>query len=175
MKLKNTYLILIALFFMSFGLSKNIQKKLNKEIKSVYSVEQFQLSSVEVPSEISKDLKVEFGKENLFSIKANDSLLGYAYLSKAPSKTDHFDYLILLDTNLIITKTKVLAYREDYGGEIGSKRWLKQFIGKGQNDELRYGDNVAVISGATISVRSMTNAVNEFLISLKVLQENNIL
>ncbi|WP_412984518.1 FMN-binding protein [Pontimicrobium sp. IMCC45349] len=175
MKLKSTYLILIALFFMSFGLSKNIQKKLNKEIKSVYSVEQFQLSSIEVPSEISKDLKVKFGKDNLFSIKTNDSLLGYAYLSKAPSKTDHFDYLILLDTNLIITKTKVLVYREDYGGEIGSKRWLKQFIGKSQDDELRYGDNVAVISGATISVRSMTNAVNEFLKSLKVLEQNNIL
>ena len=72
-------------------------------------------------------------------------------------------------------KTKVLVYREDYGGEIGSKRWLKQFIGKTQHDELRYGDNIVAISGATISVRSMTHAMNNILASLKIIHEKNIL
>ena len=57
-------------------------------------------------------------------------VLGYAFIDKAPSKTDEFDYLVLFDENLIIKKAKVLMYREDYGGEIGSRRWLKQFIGK---------------------------------------------
>ena len=68
-----------------------------------------------------------------------------------------------------------MVYREDYGGEIGSKRWLKQFIGKTQNDELKYQDNIVAISGATISVRSMTSAVNDLLHSLKILHSKQIL
>jgi len=69
----------------------------------------------------------------------------------------------------------VLIYREEYGGEIGSKRWLKQFIGKTKTDDLRYGDNIINISGATISVRSMTSAMNNLLLSLKTLSEKGIL
>jgi len=68
-------------------------------------------------------------------------------------------------------KSKVLVYREDYGGEIGSKRWLKQFIGKTHGDSLIYGDNIVAIAGATISVRSMTQAINDVLASIKILHE----
>ena len=56
-----------------------------------------------------------------------------------------------------------MVYREDYGGEIGSNRWLKQFAGKSINTDFSVGENVAAISGATISVYSMTHAVNELL------------
>ena len=77
------------------------------------------------------------------------------------------------DGNWKIAKSKVLVYREDYGGEIGSKRWLKQFIGKTENDSLKYGDDIVAISGATISVRSMTTAINNLLASIKILRQNN--
>ena len=117
----------------------------------------------------------KFGENNLFKITSKKTILGYAYLSQAPSKTAQFDYLVLLDTDLIVLKSKVLIYREEYGGEIGSSRWLKQFIGKKGGDELNYGDNIVAISGATISVRSMTNAMNDLLESLKILHEKNIL
>ena len=86
-----------------------------------------------------------------------------------------FDYLILLDTDLIIKKAKVLVYREDYGGEIGSRRWLKQFIGKSSSENLKYEKEIIAISGATISARAMTVAINTFLKNTTILKENNIL
>ena len=70
---------------------------------------------------------------------------------------------------LIIKKVNVLVYREDYGGEIGSNRWLKQFVGKARTTELVVGKNIAAISGATISVYSMTNAVNQLLYEMNQL------
>ena len=98
--------------------------------------------------------------------------LGYGYIGNAPSKTASFDYLVLFDENFIITKSKVLIYREEYGGEIGSKRWLRQFTGKTTTSaELKYNENIIPISGATISVRSMTRAMNELLQSIAILQE----
>ena len=167
--------ILVVLSLMAFGWPKNIQKKVDKEIKSVYNVETFTFTTKVIPAETAKDLPSKFGKDNLFKIESNSQLLGYAYIAKAPSKTAQFDYLVLLDTSLVVKKAKVLIYREEYGGEIGSKRWLKQFIGKTQNDKLKYADNIVAISGATISVRSMTNAMNDLLKSLKILHSKNIL
>lgn len=160
---------------MSIGLSKSIQKKVDKEIKGTFNIELFTFTEFSIDSEITNDLPSAFGKDNLFKIESEDSFLGYAYISKAFGKVDYFDYLVLLDKDLIVLKTKILVYREDYGGEIGSKRWLKQFIGKTHNDELRYGENIAGISGATISVRVMTKAMNDLLKSIKILHSKKII
>jgi len=175
MKMKSVFILFITFTLLSFNLPKHLQKKVDKEIKDTFSVETFAFNGITISSEVVPDLPATFGSDNLFEIKTEDSLLGYAYVAKAPSKTDTFDYLVLLDPELIVLKTKVLIYREDYGGEIGSKRWLKQFTGKTQEDTLRYNDNIMAISGATISVRSMTNAMNNLLASLKILHEKNIL
>lgn len=160
---------------MSTGLSKSIKKKVDKQIKETFGVEEFLITEFKIDSELIKNVPSVFNDSNLFKIESNNSLLGYAYISKAFGKVDYFDYLVLFDIDLVIAKTKILVYREDYGGEIGSKRWLKQFIGITKNDELKYGENVAGISGATISVKVMTKAVNDLLKSLKILHSKNIL
>ncbi|MDX1774273.1 FMN-binding protein [Oceanihabitans sediminis] len=175
MNFKQIFLLLVSLSMLSFGLPKSIQKKVDKEIKEVFDLETFEFKAKVISKDVASTLPASFGEDNLFSIKSKGKLLGYAYVAKAPSKTDEFDYLVLLDKDLIVLKTKVLIYREDYGGEIGSKRWLKQFVGKTQNDELRYNDNIMAISGATISVRSMTNAMNNLLASLKILHKKQLL
>jgi len=175
MRFKHILILVFALTFLSFGLPKKIQKKVDKEIKLAYQVESFAFTAFTIPEATAKTLPSKFGIDNFFEIKSNAKVIGYAYIAKAPSKTAQFDYLVLLDQDLIVKKAKVLIYREEYGGEIGSKRWLKQFIGKTENDALRYNDNIIAISGATISVRSMTNAMNDLLASLKILSEKEML
>lgn len=175
MKIKYISLLLITLILMSFSNQKGLSKKVDKEIKDTFKVANYTYSAITFSSDITKTLPSNFDNNNFISIKSNNNLIGYAYMGKAPSKTDQFDYLVILDKDQIVLKTKVIAYREDYGGEIGSKRWLQQFIGKKSSDDLRYGDNIVVISGATISVRSMTNAMNNLLQSLKILQSKKAL
>ena len=175
MKLKIVFVLLTAFILVAFTTNKALDKKVDKEIKEVFKVANYTFQPMVFSSETTKELPAKFDADNFLSLKANNKLIGYAYIGKAPSKTDQFDYLVLFDTDKIILKTKVLVYREDYGGEIGSKRWLQQFIGKKTSDDLRYGDNIAAISGATISVRSMTNAVNNLLQSVKILQQKKII
>ena len=158
---------------MSSGLPKGIQKKMTKEINTVFEITEFNLRPKNFSSEATGDLNNRIDLSRFFEVYANDNLLGYAYLGVAPSKTDIFDFLVLFDTDIIVKKAKVLAYREDYGGEIGSKRWLKQFIGKSTNEELKVGNGIAAISGATISVESMTKAMNNLLNCLQILQGKN--
>ncbi len=61
------------------------------------------------------------------------------------------------------------------GGEIASKRWLRQFVGKTINDRLKYRENVMAISGATISVKSMTIAIDNLMTSLKFVKSKKYL
>ncbi len=168
------FLPLVVILF-SFSLPKNIEKKVRKEIGKTFNVEKITLSPVEISSEVNAKMTSKIGKENLFKILNGDQILGYAYVDKAPSKTDQFDYLILLNADLIVAKTKVLVYREDYGGEIGSRRWLKQFIGLKSNENVLHGKDIIPISGATISTQSMTRAVNIFLQNLQVLIDSKVI
>ncbi len=171
---KIVIIILLGSITSSFIIPDNLKKKADKEISKFYDTENFSKEAILIPEDINLKTLSEFNDENLFKIVTNGNLLGYGYIGSAPSKTADFDYLVLFDKDFIITKSKVLVYREEYGGEIGSKRWLKQFIGKNSDSpELIYGKTIVPISGATISVKSMTNAVNDLLKSIKVLQELN--
>lgn len=175
MILKHAGILFLTLVVMAFEVHHSITKKVEKEVKETFHLETVDISQFLIDRAVAKDLPSEFNDENFYKVESSNNLVGYVYMAQAPSKTALFDYLVLLDKDLVVVKTKVLAYREEYGGEIGSKRWLKQFIGKNQNDELKYGENIIAISGATISVRSMTNAVNNLLQSLKILSSKNIL
>ena len=153
-----------------------MQLKADKEILKFYETKNFSKEIITISEEVSSKTQSEFSEENLFKILSEGKLLGYGYIGNANSKTSDFDYLVLFDKDLIITKSKVLIYREEYGGEIGSKRWLRQFTGKSSSSkELIYGKTIVPISGATISVRSMTLAINNLLKSMGTLQKLNIL
>ena len=89
---------------------------------------------------------------NYYEIIKSDSVIGYACLQQAPSKHDKFDFLAIYSPSMKLQKLRVLTYRENYGGEIANKRWLKQFLS-------RKTDDIQAISGATISVESMKMAV----------------
>lgn len=168
--------IMIVLFLFLFqdpsGLNTGPGKMVVKEIQKVFKKEDFNYKTLKIPAELNDKLPSKITDQNFFEIHTDNQLLGYAYIDQAPSKSSQFDYLILFDKNLIIVESKVLIYREGHGGEIGSKRWLRQFTGKKPGDDL---DDIAAISGATISVRSMKTAVANILSSLQILQNKNIL
>lgn len=167
---------LVTLFLVAFTAQESVVKKADKEITKFYGTENFSKDIISVPKDLNAKTISEFGKENLFKISSGTKFLGYGYIGNAPSKTATFDYMVLFDKNFIITKSKVLVYREEYGGEIGSKRWLQQFEGKSSaSKELVYNQNIIPISGATISVRSMTTEMNALLKSIAILKKSKIL
>lgn len=131
-------------------LYKNILKKVKKEISKVFVLEDFELNPVQIQP--IKELTADFSGNRLLEISSNDIKLGYAYVGTAPSKTETFEYLVLFDNQFVIKKAKVLLYRESWGGEIGSKRWLKQFLLKGTNHKFIYRQNISAISGDRKSV-----------------------
>lgn len=168
---KSCVLFFCAFISFAFINPNRVEKKANKVISKFYTSETFTKKKFTFSEEVQQQLKSDLSQGNLFEIIENDTFLGYGYIGNAKSKTATFDYLVLFDSEFIITKSTVLIYREEYGGEISSRRWLKQFIGKTSSSSLVYNDNIIPISGATISVKSMTNSVNELLKSISQLQK----
>lgn len=142
---------------------KSYLKKIDKEVFGLFDITSYEKQLVEIDKEVLVQMSPDFDPVGFFSIEVNDERLGYFYYGTALSKADEFDYVVIFDRELIIKKVKILAYREDYGGEISSKRWLRQFDGKSSGDVLKLGAEIKGISGATISALSMTTAVNSLL------------
>ncbi len=166
-------LILFIAISFSFLIPKNLVKKIDKEIKSTFNITSFSKEMIIIDDKVNTGLLVPFNDNNFYKIFTNQNFIGYFYYGKAPSKTDDFDFLVIFDKDLIIKKIKILAYREDYGMEIGSKRWLKQFNDLTTGDHVKYQKDIKAISGATISAKSMTKAVNDLLDGITILQNKN--
>lgn len=173
---KYLFVFLLLAICAAFSIPEKASKKADKVIAKFYETEDFTREIISISEAANAETTSEFNNGNFFRIESAGNFLGYGYIGAARSKTAMYDFLVLFDKNFIITKSKVLIYREEYGGEIGSKRWLKQFVGKSSTSpELIYNRDIVPISGATISVRSMTQAINDLLQSVGKLQELNVL
>lgn len=172
---KAIFLVVLSVLLSSFTFSNRVEKLIKKEIKTVFNIENYTKDTVNISTEINNTLPLKINSNNFFEIHNEENKLGYYYLGKAFGKADYFDFIVIFDKNLIVSKIKMLVYREDHGGEIGSRRWLKQFIGKTFTSKLKYQKDIAAISGATISAKSMTNEINKLLKTIAILNNKEII
>lgn len=163
------YILIIVCLNSFMSIPDNYLKKINKEVLKVFEIEAFERELVLLDSNALSQMDASFIPDNFIKIIKDQKHLGYFYFGKAPSKADEFDFVVIFDDQLIIKKIKILAYREDIGGEISSKRWLRQFNGLNKSDQLKFGKDIKGISGATISAQAMTKAVNDLLNNLSKL------
>ena len=177
--LKTGATLIVALVLLSLDLPRlnpDLEKKMHTAIETAFEIQEYTVESILISPEIDGELALDLSSDHFFAIKnSEEAIIGFAYLGQAPSMKNIFDYLVILDPDLSVKKAKVLIYREDYGRQIGSQRWLKQFIGLSADDQPKYGENIDAISGATISAKSMTIAVNEVLEALHHLSKQKVI
>lgn len=141
-------------------LSKSHLKKINKTLAQIWG-EQSELKNFSIPDSSAQKFK-QAGVLGVFKvIHTSTNYQGYAVLARARSKFEDFEYVVFYDQNKTIKAVRVILYREDYGGEIGSKRWLQQFVGKTAQSPIKIDDDIQGISGATISYRAITFGVKD--------------
>lgn len=149
---KATFFLTVALLFSSFKVydweyNNKYNSIINKSITKIFNNQTYQLEEL-------KDINSSY-----YTIKNKETILGYIIVADAPSMYHHFDYYIVFDEKVNIMKIEILKYRENYGAEICSRRWLKKFINISTNDYTKYNRKIDGISGATISVNSIKAAV----------------
>lgn len=103
--------------------------------------------------------------------KTNNRIDGYALLDNEVGKTEPITILTALDSKGHVKEVEILAYREHIGGEVREKNFLKQYIDKTGKDPIRTGQDIANISGATLSARAVSRAVKRAIALWSVFYE----
>ena len=100
-------------------------------------------------------------KTRLFVVESPTRTLGYIVEKQVTSRSGPFEIMVAIDTDFRVQLTKVLDYPHARGRQVLSKRFTQQFEEKGPADQIRLGEDIDAISGATISSRVMTDGVRE--------------
>lgn len=160
-------LILLIISWLVQGEVDYAHKLLVREIQSVYQTDISNLYKIEMPG-------ADAGLSGRFFSVKDQEVRGYVYVgrvnscraggcSNVPGSSEeafeYFDFFILYDSGGVVRTVRVFNYQASHGHGITSKGWLKQFSGYDGNQRLEPGKEVDSISGATISVKSITAEV----------------
>ena len=81
-------------------------------------------------------------------------------------------FMVIMNLDGSIKNSAIIKYREAYGGEVGNKRWLQQFIGKNNDSKYEIGKEIDGITGATISVHSVSKGIRKIAILYDHVKDN---
>jgi FAD:protein FMN transferase len=99
---------------------------------------------------------------------ADDRRIGRAIEVAEIGKHRPITLMVGVDDRGAVAGVAVMTYREAYGGEIRSRRFLQQYRGKSARDPLAPSQDIQNITGATLSARAVGRAVKK---AIAVLQE----
>jgi Na+-translocating ferredoxin:NAD+ oxidoreductase RnfG subunit len=89
---------------------------------------------------------------------------GYALVQNTIGKHKHMTYMVGVDSTGACTNVELLVFREAKGSEVRTKRFNVQYEGKTVHDPIRINKDIINISGATMSVRSISAGVKRVLV-----------
>ncbi len=89
--------------------------------------------------------------------------LGFVITDDVIGKVELISYAVGVALDGAVKQVEILAYRESHGFEIRLPAWRKQFVGKGGASALRVGEDIANISGATLSCTHVTDGVRRIV------------
>jgi len=100
----------------------------------------------------------------LYIGETGDKIDGYAMIHNTIGKYKHMTYMVGVDPNGTCTDVELLVFRDAKGSEVGKKRFNSQYDGRTVSDPIRINKDIINISGATMSVRSMSAGVKRVLV-----------
>jgi FAD:protein FMN transferase len=103
---------------------------------------------------------------------AGERRLGRAIVVEEVGKHRAITLVIGVDPQLRVAGVAVMVYREAYGGEIRTHRFLDQYTGKGEGDRLLPSVDIRNIAGATLSARAVGRAVKKAIAVLEAISDD---
>jgi hypothetical protein len=89
---------------------------------------------------------------------------GYALIQNTIGKHKPMTYMVGVDSTGHVSNVELLVFREARGSEVRTKRFNVQYEGKTVLDPVRINKDIINISGATMSVRSISAGVKRVLV-----------
>jgi hypothetical protein len=114
----------------------------------------------------TKTWSIYFGEDD------NHKRTGYALLDQERGLHEFIDYGVRFGLGGAIERVEIRAYREAYGDEVRGDRFRQQFVGKTANDPIVAGQDISIVSGASISSKSVALGVKRDTLILSAALKN---
>ncbi|MBF0432157.1 MAG: FMN-binding protein [Fibrobacteria bacterium] len=172
-----SFLLLILLFQITSG--SEIKEKSESFITNTFNGDAaLEFRKLAIPTQlksvIQKQVKQKFFRDDVYFwiVKNNNKIIGYALLDNVMGKALPITFLVVLDTSLSIRAVSIIKYRETIGGEIANKNWTAQFVNKNATSGFLLGRDIDGISGATMSVVSVSKGVEKLVLLLSKIKDS---
>ncbi len=175
---KKTNILILVLFLTGiFIYPQSIKEKTNEIINSEFgsdvtiAASKF-IISPKIKKEVERKAKQRFYSDAvyIFKIMKSDTTVSIGILDNVYGKSMPITFFVLFDRVGNIISTNVVKYREPYGGGVKIKSWNDQFKGKNSKSNYKIGDEIESISGATISVRSLTKGIKKLTLLYELIK-----
>ena len=122
---------------------------------------------------VQNKVKQRFYRDELYywNISNNDTTIAYALMDNVLGKSMPITFLVILNNEGNILASEIIKYREAYGSEVGNKNWLAQFTCFNDTTDFKVGKNIDGISGATISVNSLTKGIQKIAVLFPLIKD----
>jgi electron transport complex protein RnfG len=107
----------------------------------------------------------------VFVAKTSDRIDGYAVIDEEMGQHQPITFGVKISATGQVERLEIMVYREGYGDEIREKRFRRQFEGKTKQDDIRFGDDVVAVTGATISSQAMAIGVRRAVALVAVAEQ----
>ena len=101
--------------------------------------------------------------KTIWQAYAGGKHVGWFVIDEVYGKHEYITYAVGIDLNGAVRRVEVLEYRETYGGQVRNATWRDQFVGKKNGAKLKLEDDIANISGATLSCLHISDGVRRVL------------
>jgi Na+-translocating ferredoxin:NAD+ oxidoreductase RnfG subunit len=122
--------------------------------------------SPEQKTRIEERIGWKFPENTFRAFKAwnHGKVAGYAVIQETIGKHRPITYIVGVNPEGVVFDVEILVYRESKGSEVRRKRFNAQYEGKTVQDPIRINKDIINVTGATMSVRSVSAGVKRALV-----------
>lgn len=160
---------ILAIKPVGFIFPRVVEMRINKTLDQYFKYEEYHKAPLYISDSFAEKRNSQFfSVENKDSSKriylvitiANSCRIGGCDVEhKDGDQFEQFYIMSIFDSQAKLLNLKTIDYQSEYGYEITSGWWLKQFE-KNWGKIFEYNKNIDAISGATVSVKSMIKEMN---------------
>lgn len=132
----------------------------------------FKLDSSEMQQLTAIGIQARSVDWSLRIAKHAGTTLGYVVVDEVIGKFELITYPVGIGLDSSIIQIEILSYRESHGSEIRMTGWRKQFVGKTSAAPIRVGEDIANISGATLSCKHVTDGIRRVVTVVDLARKN---
>ena len=106
-----------------------------------------------------------------FGLDEADKLMGAMIIGNEIGRSYPITFMVVINLDGTVKDVEIMVYREPHGWEVRFESFLSQFFGRDGGDPF---DNISNITGATLSVRSMTKGVKKAVAEFQVIYKDKV-